>query len=65
MPQFVREQPTHNNVLFRVVEVVADYERKNCPSPTISQLSTKIGYPEETILESMEFGKVEPVTLLQ
>ncbi|MGJ9383321.1 hypothetical protein [Salipaludibacillus sp. CF4.18] len=65
MPQFVRKTSTYDLVLIRVVEVVTDYVRKEWPSPTIRQLSSKIGYSEEVILESIEFGTIEPATLLQ
>ena len=45
--------------------MVAKYQSKAYPSPTIEELSNHTGYSQETILESMEFGNIEPVSILQ
>jgi hypothetical protein len=65
MIQMTRTTSSHNVVLFLVIKVIDDYVKNDWPSPTIKQLSSKIGYSEETILESMEFGTIERVPLLQ
>ncbi|MCR6096635.1 hypothetical protein HXA34_09220 [Salipaludibacillus agaradhaerens] len=65
MVQMTRTDSTHNVVLFLVTTVINDYVKNEWPSPTIKQLSSKIGYSEEAILESMEFGTIERVPLLQ
>ncbi|MBU9724078.1 MULTISPECIES: hypothetical protein [Bacillaceae] len=65
MDQSIQQESIHNLVLLLIVEILAQYERNAWPSPTIRDLSLKIGYPEETILESIELGRLEPVSLLQ
>lgn len=64
MSEMIREKTTHDYILFLITKVVANYQENNLPSPTISQLSTQIGVSEELILESLEFGQMEPVSLL-
>ncbi|WP_096188507.1 hypothetical protein [Evansella halocellulosilytica] len=61
----VKSHSIYNIVLFLVVEVVARHRQNKWPSPTIKQLANKTGYSEETILESLEFGSIEPVSFLQ
>ncbi|PRO66736.1 hypothetical protein C6I21_02070 [Alkalicoccus urumqiensis] len=56
--------PGYQSVLVHVLEVVQDFARQNRPSPTIRQLALCAGYSEELILESLEFGTVEPASLL-
>ncbi|MFA9556015.1 hypothetical protein ACERII_01725 [Evansella sp. AB-rgal1] len=65
MTNVVQSKTIHNCVLYLILEIVALYKRNEWPSPTIRELSHKIGYSEETILESLEFGKIEPVSILQ
>ncbi|SER48037.1 hypothetical protein [Salipaludibacillus aurantiacus] len=66
MMQFiVRDQPAYNVILLLVTQVVATHERNDWPPPTIKELSYSTGYSEESILESLEFGNTEPVSLLQ
>jgi hypothetical protein len=56
---------TYQSVLFLVLELLNEYERHKRPSPTIRQLASTLGHTEEIILESLEFGRIEPVSLLQ
>ncbi|PYZ94385.1 hypothetical protein CR194_02305 [Salipaludibacillus keqinensis] len=65
MTQLVREEENHHFILFLVEEVLTVHAKNEWPSPTIKQISYKIGCSEESILESLEFGTFEPVTLLQ
>ncbi|UCZ54641.1 hypothetical protein LGQ02_07785 [Bacillus shivajii] len=65
MAKLKRSHSIHDIVLFLVTEVVSTHKQNKMPSPTIHQIANKIGYSEETILESLEFGKIEPVSLLQ
>ncbi|QKS70990.1 hypothetical protein FLK61_30185 [Paenalkalicoccus suaedae] len=65
MPDFQETFSFHSSVLYLVLEIVRDHAQKEWPSPTIRQLSFRIGYSEETILESIEFGTTEPATILQ
>lgn len=65
MQQIVQNQLSYDFVLYLVTQVVSDHALNEWPSPTIEELSHRTGYSEETILESMEFAAIEPVTLLQ
>ncbi|MDG5788652.1 hypothetical protein QA612_14315 [Evansella sp. AB-P1] len=65
MPEIIRSETTHTIVLYLIVEVVDQYAKNEWPSPTIKELSTKIGYSEEMILESLEYGQIEPISILQ
>ncbi|MDQ0256213.1 hypothetical protein J2S74_003631 [Evansella vedderi] len=60
-----RKETTYNLVLLLTVEAVSLYAQNEWPSPTLKEISSKIGYSEEMILESLEFGKLEPVGILQ
>ncbi|MBM7097244.1 MULTISPECIES: hypothetical protein [Alteribacter] len=66
MTEIVRNQTIYDSVLYLIVETVTHYAENEWPSPSIEQLSDKIGYSEELILESLEYGElIEPVGLLQ
>lgn len=65
MTLFMREMTTHDYILSLVIKIVEEYEEKEWPSPTIAELSHQIGVSEELILESLEYGVLEPVSLLQ
>ncbi|WP_096434747.1 hypothetical protein [Alteribacter populi] len=66
MTEIVQNQTIYNSVLSLIVEALKYYAQNEWPSPSIEQLSDRIGYSEELILESMEFGEVEePDGLLQ
>lgn len=55
----------YHSVLHLVLEAVSDYAVHDRPSPTIKQLSLQIGHSEETILESLEYGIPDHVTIMQ
>lgn len=65
MPAYLQSVTTYDLVLYLVIEVVAQHMENEWPSPTIEQLSNITGYSEEMILESLEYGKFEPVSILQ
>ncbi|SDN39798.1 hypothetical protein [Alkalicoccus daliensis] len=56
---------SYHSVLHLVLEAVSDHAVQNRPSPTIKQISMQIGHSEETILESLEYGMLEQVSILQ
>lgn len=55
----------HSVVLCHILHLVKQNASHHLHSPTIEELSSKTGYTEENILESMEFGHVSANTLLQ
>lgn len=65
MPAYFQNLATYDMVLFLVIEVVDLHTENEWPSPTIEQLSHITGYSEEFILESLEYGTCEPVSILQ
>jgi len=65
MMETIREKTTHDMILSLIVEVVWKYAENNQPSPTIKDLSNHLGFSEELILESLEFGHMKPASLLQ
>ncbi|WP_026689356.1 hypothetical protein [Alteribacter aurantiacus] len=66
MTECIRNQTIYDSVLYLITETVALYAENEWPSPSIEQLSDTIGYSQEIILESLEFGElIEPAGLLQ
>lgn len=63
--QLIQEKSNYECILFSVIEILTAHAKNEWPSPTIKQLSYRTGYSEERILESMEFGILEPDFLLQ
>ncbi|MFC4738050.1 hypothetical protein ACFO4L_15860 [Bacillus daqingensis] len=59
------QSPVHQSVLHLVTEALKEFTAARAPSPTIRQLAQLIGCSEETILESIEFGRQESIGLLQ
>ncbi|UTR09505.1 hypothetical protein MM300_16625 [Evansella sp. LMS18] len=65
MSEYIQNEAPYDEVLSLIVEIVAECESSECPSPTLGELSNQIGYSEELILESLEYGNLEPVSILQ
>jgi len=66
MTQIIRDDTNHYHhfILLLVVKILTNHAKNEWPSPTIEQLSYKTGFSEESILESLEFGKPESDFLL-
>lgn len=65
MAVLMNESPAPHFLIHIVLDAVKEYANHNCPSPTIQQLAQLVGHSEEAILESLEFGQVEPVSIIQ
>ncbi|SDY58008.1 hypothetical protein SAMN05421736_102322 [Evansella caseinilytica] len=65
MDELIRSDSIHDFILLLINEVLARYKQNAWPSPTIQDLSRQLGYSEEMILESLEFGNLPSVGILQ
>ena len=65
MSKNIEVKTAHDLILTQIIELVWKYAAKNQPSPSISHLSVHSGFSEELILESLEYGKTKPVSILQ
>lgn len=54
-----------HHVMPLILQVIKEHANHHKPSPTIRQLAVQVGHSEETILESLELGRVEQITLIQ